>query len=178
MSDDARPPGPEAADLPPAHTAASTLPPPPPPPPPPPASTVASPGSDRDEYARAGELTPGWRWVVRAAWLGAFVGYSSVWKASRDIGLPTWWLGQFGNPEPFYVTLLPFLAPAIMVVLSFGRSRALPWLGLGASALGAAIGAIDLTRYSGLGVVELLIAGAVAAVSLASFSGRYRGTAR
>lgn len=155
---------------------------PPPPPPPPPRPADAPAGSERHrvvtEYDRVGELTPGWRWVVRAAWLGAFVGYSSLWKASRDIGLPTWWLGELGDPEPFYVTLVPFLAPTIMVVMSFGRSRALPWFGLGAAAVGAVVGAIDLTRYTGLGVVELVIAGAAAAVSLASFSGRYRPAAR
>lgn len=115
---------------------------------------------------------------MRACWIGAVIGYSSVWKASRDIGLPTWWLGQYGDPEPFFVSLLPYLAPVLMIVLSFGHSRALPWLGLGASAVGAVIGALDLSPYPGLGVVELVIAGATAAVSLASLAGRYRPAAR
>lgn len=129
------------------------------------------------ELPRPGELTPGWQWVLRLAWLGVFVGFSSVWKASRDIGLPTWWIGELSDPAPFYVSLVPFVAPTVMVVLTFGRLRTLPWLGLGAAAITATVAVADLAPYAGLGLVELTLAVAAAAVSAASLAGRYRSSA-
>ena len=135
---------------------------------------ATAPGAGAEGSRQPGELTAGWHWVVRLAWLGVIIGFSSVWKASRDIGLPTWWIGELSDPQPLFVAVFPFAAPTAMVALTFGHSRLLPWLGLGASAVTASIGALDLAPYTGLGVVELSLAAAAAAVSLASFGGRYR----
>ena len=70
--------------------------------------------------------------------------------------------------------LLPFVAPVVMAVATLNNTRWLPFWGLAASAVGAAIGIADLTRVTRLGIVEVAIAAAGAAVSVASLSGMYR----
>ncbi len=123
---------------------------------------------------RPGQLTGGWRIVTAVTWGLVFVAFAGVWKVSRELGLSTWWLGPIGEPQPVFVLLLPFVAPVAMVVATLNHVRWLPIAGLVASAVTAAIGLGDLDRVLRLGVVELAIAGAAAAVSIASFAGMYR----
>jgi hypothetical protein len=111
---------------------------------------------------------------VGIAWAGVGVGLMVVWKASRDIGLATWWIGPAGEPQPWYVSLLPFVAPVAMVLGAINNARMLPWAGLAAAAVTAAIGLGDLGRVPGLAAAELALAAGGAAVSAASFGGRYR----
>ena len=103
-----------------------------------------------------------------------FVAFTGVWKASRELGLATWWLGPLSQPQPVFVMLLPFVAPAAMVVATLNTARRLPWYGLTASAACAAVGIGDLDRIQRLAYVELAIAAAGALVSIASLSGLYR----
>lgn len=112
--------------------------------------------------------------MVLVAWLLILLAYTGVWKASRELGLATWWLGPTGAPGPLPVILLPFAAPAVMIVAALNNSRRLPWYGLVASAVGVLIGLGDLGDVRRLGLVELAIAAAGAAVSVASLAGRYR----
>jgi len=123
---------------------------------------------------RPGQLTTGWRLTTLVTWALVFVASSGVWKASRELGIGTWWLGPVGSPRPFFVMVLPFIAPAVMAVVALNNTRRLPWFGLAASGIGAVIGIVDLAYIRRLGVVEILIACAAAAVSIASFSGMYR----
>ena len=125
----------------------------------------------------AGQLTFGWRLVTAATWVLVFVAWSGVWKASRDLGIATWWLGPVGAPRPFPVLLLPFVAPGVMVALALNNARRLPWYGLTAAAIGLAIGIADLGHVRRLGYVEIALAACGAAVSVASFSGRYHAVA-
>ncbi len=120
---------------------------------------------------RPGQLTGGWRIVTGVTWGLVFVAFAAVWKVSRELGLSTWWLGPIGEPQPVFVLLLPFVAPVAMVVATLNNARRLPVAGLVASAVTAAIGLGDLDRVLRLGIVELAIAGAAAAVSIASFAG-------
>ncbi len=122
----------------------------------------------------AGQLTPGWRLVTGITWVLTFVAYTGVWKASRELGLSTWWLGPISAPRPVPVTLLPFVAPVVMVVATLNNARRLPFYGLAASLVGAVIGLADLPRVTRLGIVELVIAAAGAVVSVASLAGMYR----
>ena len=103
-----------------------------------------------------------------------FVAFTGVWKASRELGLATWWLGPISEPRPLFVMLLPFVAPVAMVVATLNNARRLPWFGLAASAACAAVGIGDLDRVRRLAYVELAIAAAGALVSVASLSGVYR----
>lgn len=140
--------------------------------PPPPAPPAAASGVST--VARPGQLTPGWRFVTVAAWVMVFVAFSGVWKVSRELGLATWWLGPISEPQPLFVLLAPFAAPTVMVVAGLRNLRRLPWYGLLASAVCAAIAIGDLDRVRRLAFVELAIAVAGALVSVASFSGVYR----
>ena len=123
---------------------------------------------------RPGELTAGWAVVFGLAWLGVGVAMAAVWTASRQLGLSTWWLGPAADPRPIFVNLLPFVAPIVLVAGSMNRLRYLPWWGAAGAAVTAAIGLGDLGRVRGFGIVELLIAAAAAAVSLAALAGMYR----
>ena len=122
----------------------------------------------------AGQLTPGWRATTAVAWILVFVAWSGVWKASRELGIATWWLGPVGEPQPVPVMLLPFVAPSVLVALALNNARRLPWYGLAASLISAVIGIVDVSYIRRLGYVELLLAAAGAAASVASLSGMYR----
>ena len=101
------------------------------------------------------------------------VAWSGVWKASRELGVAVWWLGPDGDPQPIVIMLLPFVVPLVMIVLALNNVRHLPWFGLGGAALMSVFGFIDLTYVRRLGLVELLIAVAAAAVAVAGFGGTY-----
>jgi hypothetical protein len=127
---------------------------------------------------RPGDLTRGWVVVVTLCWVGVVVAFAAVWNTSRQLGLATWWLGPPADAQPFVVTMLPFLAPTLMAAATLNRTRYVPLLGLGAAAVTAAVGVADLGRVRGLGVVEILVAVAAAAVSVAALSGMYRADRR
>lgn len=122
----------------------------------------------------AGQLTNGWRFVTGLTWGLVIVAYVAVWKTSRELGLSTWWLGPFGDPQTPFVTMLPFIPPLVMVLLAVNNSRWLPRAGLGAAAVLAVIAVLDLGKVPRLALVELAIAGAGALISVASTAGRYR----
>jgi hypothetical protein len=152
---------------------ADALPPPPSPAlPAPPPPTPAPPASWR--HPVAGQLTIGWRIATGIAWGLVLVSFVAVWKTSTELGLTTWWLGPMGDPNPFFVTMLPFVAPLVMLLLVVNNFRWLPYAGLAASALIAVIGAFDFAKVTRLAIVEVAIAAAGALTSVAGFAGRYR----
>jgi hypothetical protein len=115
-----------------------------------------------------------WRVVTILTWIGAFLAFLAVWKASDELGLATWWLGPRSNPQPLVVRLLPFLVCGVFGMLASYQVRRMPWIGLLGAGLLAAIAVPDLTRVSGLAITEFAIAGAVAVASLAALTGMYR----
>jgi hypothetical protein len=123
---------------------------------------------------RVGELTPAWRMAVIVTWVGASLAYLAVWKASEEIGIATWWLGPRSNPQPVFIRLIPFAVIAVFGVLAGFNVRRLPWISLAGSGALALIAIPDLSRSGGLAAIEFAIAGAVALVSLGSFTGMYR----
>jgi hypothetical protein len=112
--------------------------------------------------------------MLTTTWVGVFVAYMAVWKASDELGIATWWLGPRSSPQPIVVRLVPFIVAAVFGILASYNVRRLPMIGvLGAVAL-AAIAAPDLSRSTGLATIEFAIAGAVLLASAASFTGMYR----
>ena len=105
-------------------------------------------------------------------WVLVIVALTGVWKASSELGLATWWIGRFGGEQ--LTVVVPFVLPAMMIIVALNNTRALPWLGLAASAGTIAIGAADLGRVARLGLVEIALGAAAAAFSVATTSGRYR----
>jgi hypothetical protein len=136
-----------------------------------PVESVASPAR---RAPRPGQLTTAWRAMVVATWVGAFVAYMAVWKASEELGIATWWLGPRSNPQPIVIRLVPFIVIAVFGILASYNVRRLPTIGLVGAVVLAAIAVPDLSRSTGLATIELTIAGAVALVSAASFTGMYR----
>jgi hypothetical protein len=125
-------------------------------------------------HVRAGELTAGWSVIFGLSWLAVGVAMAAVWNVSRQLGLSTWWLGPRSQPRPVLVMMLPFVAPTLLAAAAFRRVRYLPHFGLAGAGATAAIAVGDLGRVRGIGLVELFIAAAAAAVSLAAFTGMYR----
>lgn len=123
---------------------------------------------------RSGDLTFGWRAVTAAIWIGVIIGLAAVWNASVQLGLSTWWLGPRAAPQPRVVQFSPFIAPVLMLLATINQIRWLPWFGLGAAGVVAAVGVGDIGRVSGLATVELVIAAAAALAALASSTGMYR----
>ena len=134
-------------------------------------SFVAPPTTRRP---RPGELTAAWRAALVVTWIGAFLAYLAVWKASEEIGIGTWWLGARSSPQPVVIRLVPFAVAATFAALAGYNVRRMPWISLFGAAVLAGIAAADLSRSTGLAVVEFAIAAAVAVVSLASSTGMYR----
>jgi hypothetical protein len=112
--------------------------------------------------------------MVVTTWVGAFVAYLAVWKASEEIGIATWWLGARSNPQPLVIRLIPFIVTALFGILASYNVPRMPVIGLVGAAVLAAIAVPDLSRSAGLATIEFAIAGAVLLVSLASFTGTYR----
>lgn len=123
---------------------------------------------------RRGELSPTWRIVTAIAWIAVMLALATVWNTSVQLGLATWWLGPRGDPQPLAVQLSPFVAPVVVVVLTMNHMRWMPQIGLVASAVVAGFGAADLGRVTSLGVLQILVGAAAAAVSIASATGTYR----
>jgi hypothetical protein len=144
-------------------------------PPPPSADADALPGPPEPHRApRAGELTIGWRILTGIGWIGIVAVFATTWNVSRQLGLSTWWLGPVSDQRPPYMTMLPFVAPAVVLTMVVNRVRYVPWIGLLGAVATAAVGVGDLGRVRGIGVVELIAAAAGLLVSIASFSGMYR----
>jgi hypothetical protein len=112
--------------------------------------------------------------MVVTTWVGAFVAYLAVWKASDELGIATWWLGPRSNPQPLIIRLVPFLVTAVFGLLASYNVPRMPLIGLIGAAVLAGIAVPDLSRSTGLAAIEFAIAGAVVLVSAASFTGMYR----
>jgi hypothetical protein len=120
---------------------------------------------------RPHQLSTPWRIVFGVGWSGIVLCLAAVWNSSRTMGLSTWWLGPSADPAPLVVQVLPFVLPLGMVVGAVRNQRFLPWLGLLSAAVLAGIGIADLEPFQRYGVVELVIAGAGALLSVASVAG-------
>ena len=70
--------------------------------------------------------------------------------------------------------LIPFVVAVVFAVLASSRVRRFPWISVGGSILLAAVAVADLSRSTGLALIEFTIAAAVALVSLAALTGMYR----
>ena len=115
---------------------------------------------------------------MAVTWVMIFLSYMAVWKASEELGIGTWWLGPRSNPQPTVVSLIPFVIIVLVGVSASFNIRHLPWIGVAGSVALALIAIPDLSRSTGLAVVEFAIAGAAMMVSLASLTGRYRRSPR
>ena len=112
--------------------------------------------------------------MLLATWVGVFVGYLAVWKASEELGITTWWLGPRSSPQPVFMRLIPFFVAAVFGMIASYNVRHGPVFGLIGGVVLASIAIPDLSRSTGLATIEFAIAGAALLVSLVSFTGTYR----
>ena len=114
--------------------------------------------------------------MVGAAWVAAFFAFASVWKASEEIGIGTWWLGPRSQKQPTFIRIVPFALCILVIVVAMYNVRRLSLVSTLASLGVAAIAAGDISRSGGLAAVEFAIALAVLLVSMASLTGNRHGT--
>lgn len=148
-------------------------------PPPPPAYRTALPGAYLQPLPalRRGQLVPGWRAVLIAAWGGVLISFAAIWKASWTLGFSTWWLGPQANPRFVVLLFLPFVLPVVVTVAASRNMRYASYLGVLAALATAAIGLGDIGRQNAFALVELAIAGGALLVSVATLAGMVAGPA-
>lgn len=133
-------------------------------------------GLAHDPALRSGELSDGWTLLFVIGWSAVAIGYAAIWRASWQLGIPTWWLAHRGSGIGSLLAVAPFLPPAAMIVAAARRVRHLPWWGLAASLTLLAIALADLGNIRGLSVAGIVVALSGALISLASLTGMYRAT--
>ena len=122
---------------------------------------------------RPGQLSPGWRMVFIAGWVGVMGGFGAVWQATRVAGIAPWWLGPETNMRSVFVIALPFLAPLIAAAAGVAGVRFACYIGMAASVATAAFALGDL-HFPGLAVVEALLGACGLLISVACLGGRMR----
>jgi hypothetical protein len=112
-----------------------------------------------------------WRIVMLLGWVGGILGYSIVWAVSRQIGLPTWWLGSRSQPAPPYIVSLPFLLPALMLLAITVNLKRLPLLGILGACASFLIAAGDAGTQPGFAIIQAAISVGLLCTSLAALLG-------
>lgn len=107
-------------------------------------------------------------------WLFAVASFIAIWVSSRNTGLSTWWLGPKPEPRSIIINLVPFVAPVVVCLMCQLAIRRLPWIGIGAALVTAAIAAGDISRVPGYAAAEFVVAGGGLLASLACFAGVLR----
>jgi hypothetical protein len=94
--------------------------------------------------------------------------------SAYTVGKPTWWLASQTN-GPFSILLIvPFLAPAVVIVTVLRASRFAALAGLIATAILAATSIVDISRSPGIALGEAVLAGCTALTTIAAIAGRRR----
>jgi hypothetical protein len=120
---------------------------------------------------RAGQLTLTWGRFLLLTWLFVVASFIAIWVSSRNTGLSTWWLGPETEPRFILINLLPFVAPVALCLMCQLALRWLPWFGIVAALVTAAIAAGDISRVPGYAVAEFTVAAGALFSSLACFAG-------
>ena len=121
-----------------------------------------------------GQLTPAWRTLFVAGWLGVMLGFGAVWQSGRASGISPWWLGPATDQRLFVVIALPFVAPTLAVIAAITKLRITCYVGIVAAIATAAIAAIDRPRFPGMAAVEFALAAAGLLISVGALAGRMR----
>lgn len=112
-----------------------------------------------------------WAGVLGVGWIALGVALVVVGATSRQIGKPVWWLGDAAGAGPSVLWLVPLMGPAAAI----WASRRTPWWALAtsiaASAATVAVALVDLERSPGAGVMQLVLAGAGALLTVAASAG-------
>jgi hypothetical protein len=113
----------------------------------------------------------GWRVVLMLGWVGGILGYSTIWAVSRQIGLPTWWLGPRSAPSPVYIVSLPFILPVLVLIGLAANLKRIAIFSLLAAVMTLGIAAGDMSSQLGLALAQVAISVGLLCTSLAAVIG-------
>ena len=132
------------------------------------------PPPSQNQTLLAGSLTRSWTIAVIATHLLITVSLIALAISAYTVGKPTWWLANQTN-GPFSILLIvPFLAPAVVIVTVLRASRFAALAGLIATAILAVTSIIDISRSPGIALGEAVLAGCTALTTIAAIAGRRR----
>ncbi len=121
-----------------------------------------------------GAITTPWRTTIAVVWVGIGIGLASVWSASRQVGLSTWWLGPPTYGRPAVVAVAVF-APVVVVVVACVVMQRHLWLLASIAGLAiVGIGLGDIGRVTGLALVEIALGVSGSATGIAALAGTAR----
>lgn len=121
-----------------------------------------------------GQLTPGWRTLFIAGWIGVLMGFAAVWQASRIAGTAPWWLGPETDQRNFAIIAIPFAGPVVAVIAGITRLRITCLIGIAAALSTGGIALGEAGRFAGIARVEFVLAAAGLLISVAALGGRMR----
>jgi hypothetical protein len=124
--------------------------------------------------ARAGNLTTNWSTAFWLGWALVAGGFAAVWYSSRITGMATWWLGPETAPRLIFVSLIPFVAPIGLAVMTLTHRRWLPFWGILGAAITAGVAIGDIGGPARYAAIEFALAAGGLLVSVASIAGLLR----
>ena len=132
------------------------------------------PPPSQNQTLLAGSLTRSWTIAVIATHLLITGSLIALAISAYTVGKPTWWLANQTN-GPFSILLVvPFLAPAVVIVTVLRASRFAALAGLIATAILAVTSIVDISRSPGIALGEAVLAGCTALTTIAAIAGRRR----
>ena len=135
-------------------------------------SSLPPPSQNRSVLA--GSLTKSWTIAVVATHLLITGSLIALAISAQTVGKPTWWLASQTN-GPFSILLVvPFLAPAAVIITALRASRFVALAGLLATAILAITSIVDISRSPGIALGEAILAGCTALTTIAAIAGRRR----
>lgn len=122
----------------------------------------------------AGSLPPSWKIALVATHLLIAGALLALAISARTVGKPTWWLATQNNDALLILVTVPFLAPAIVVIVALRASNFAPIAGLVATAILATSSVVDISRSPGIALGEAILAACTALTTIATIAGRRR----
>ncbi|NBU60814.1 MAG: hypothetical protein EBS27_03455 [Actinobacteria bacterium] len=135
------------------------------------------PPPDQSQSLRAGTLTKSWVIAVVVTHLLIAGSLVALATSALAVGKPTWWLASQTNGPFSILAIVPFLAPAAVIIAAVRASRFAALAGLLATALLAIVSVVDISRSPGIALGEAILAGCTALTTIAAIAGRRRAVA-
>lgn len=125
----------------------------------------------RAERPRRGLRAP-WAGLLSVGWIAIGVSLVGIGAASRQIGKPTWWLGDAVPTAPTVLWIVPVLGPFAAVMSAHRSVRWALGVSVLCSVVTGAVGAVDLDASPGAARLQLMLAFAGALLTAAASAGR------
>jgi hypothetical protein len=121
-----------------------------------------------------GHLTASWGTAFWLGWGLVAGGFAAIWYSARVTGMATWWLGPETDPRLILVSLLPFVAPVGLAVMTLVHRRWMPFLGIAGAVVTGLVAWGDVGGPARYFAVELALAAGGLLISIASLAGMVR----